>query len=65
MKVQIINHTEEQPIQETRSGVFVWNGKGDEFRISLNQFGELEINCSRKSILVKPNVSNEVVIKTE
>lgn len=67
MKIQVINHSNEQPIQvvKDQNGIYVWDGNGEEYRISVNQFGDLEIYSSRANILVKPCVANHIVIKTE
>lgn len=65
MKIQVIDYSNEQPIIESKNGVYVWDGKGEEFRITLNQFGQLEIYSNHSNILVKPNVANHITIKTE
>ena len=65
MKIQVIDYSNEQPITESKNGVYVWDGKGEEFRITLNQFGDLEIYSNHSNIIVKPNVANHITIKTE
>lgn len=65
MKIQVIDYSNEQPVLESKNGVYVWDGNGEEFRITLNQFGQLEIYANHSNILVKPNVANHITIKTE
>lgn len=67
MKIQVINHSNEQPIQEVKdqNGICIWAGNGEEYRICVNQFGDLEIYSSYNNILVKPCVANYIIIKTE
>lgn len=67
MKIQVINYLKEQPIQEVKdqNGIYVWDGNGEEYRICVNQFGDLEIYSNHANILVKPCVANHIVIKTE
>lgn len=61
----IINHREEENIEETTSGIYVFNKKGERFRISLDSLGELEVNCCDSAIVIRPEYTNQVIIKTD
>lgn len=65
MKIKKIDYHKEQETEEVRNGIYVYDGKGEEFRITLDQFGQLEIYSNHSNILVKPNVANHITIKTE
>lgn len=67
MKIQLINYSNVQPVQEVedQSGVYIWDGNGEKYRICVNQFGDLEIYSNLNGILVKPCVANHIIIKTE
>lgn len=65
MKIRIIDHRVEQPETiEAKSGVEVYDGKGNIYLIRLNKFGELEINGTDGSLIIEPYMSNEIIIKT-
>ena len=45
--------------------VYVFDGKGNQYRICLDQFGDLEVYASDGRIIIEPKVSNHIVIKSE
>lgn len=63
MKIQIINHQGDDDIIEARNGIKICDGDSHEFIISLNKFGELEINGLDGRIHVIPQYSNEIILK--
>lgn len=65
MKIQIINHQGDDDIVEARNGIRIYDGDSREFIISLNKFGELEINGSDGRIHVIPQCSNEIILKQQ
>ena len=63
MKIEKINNSKENDIIEGNR-FYVYDGEGCQYIISLNKFGELEIQASDGSVSILPRVSNEIVIKT-
>lgn len=45
------------------SRIYVYDGNGNEFEITLNNFGELSIIKSDSSIIIQPCVSNSLILK--
>ena len=65
MKVQIINHRCADAEMEVNNGIRVFDGSGNSFVLSLNKFGELEVNGVDGSICVMPQYANEIIIKQQ
>ena len=65
MKIQAIEFNSEPETQEARNGVYVFDGKGNQYRICLDQFGDLEVYASDGRIIIEPKVSNHIVIKSQ
>lgn len=65
MKIEIINHqTGNQEIEVSR-GIYFYDSKGNQYRLFENKFGELEIQSTDGALVLRPVVSNEIIIKTE
>lgn len=65
MKVQIINHRCADAEIEARNGIRVFDGKGNAFILSLNKFGEQEINGVDGSLYVTLQCVNKIIIKQQ
>lgn len=65
MKIQIINHRCADAEMEVSNGVRVFDGNGNAYVLSLNKFGELEINGVDGCICVMPQCANEIIIKQQ
>ena len=65
MKVQIINHRCDDTEMEVSNGIRVFDGSGNVFILSLNKFGELEVNGVDGSLCVMPQCANEIIIKQQ
>ena len=52
MKIQAIEFNSEPETQEARNGVYVFDGKGNQYRICLDQFGDLEVYASDGRIIL-------------
>lgn len=63
MKAKIINHRSGDIEIEANNGIKVFDGSGNEFIVTLNEFGELEVNGVDGSLCVMPRYGNEVIIK--
>lgn len=55
----------EEPIKDSKNGITIYDGKGNEYEIQLNEFGELSIISNDGSLMVSPRYSNQVLIKSE
>ncbi len=64
MKLVIRDRRVGDKVVEANS-IYLYDGKDNQYRISLNKFGELEIQSTDGGLSVEPNVSNEITIKTK
>lgn len=64
MKLVIRDRRVGDKVVEANS-IYLYDGKDNQYRISLNKFGELEIQSTDGGLIVEPNVSNEITIKTK
>lgn len=65
MKIEIVNHqTGNQEIEVSR-GIYFYDSKDNQYRLFENKFGELEIRSIDGALVLRPVVSNEIIIKTE
>lgn len=64
MKIEIRNRTFGNNIVEANS-IYLYDGDDNQYRVSLNKFGELEVQSTDGSLIICPNVSNEIKIKTK
>jgi hypothetical protein len=65
MKIQIINHRSDDIEMEVRNGIRIFDGNDKIFILSLNKFGELEINGADGALCVIPQCANEIIIKQQ
>lgn len=63
MEVQIIDYQNEREKINAPYGIKVEDGEGNEYTVSLNKFGELEVNSHFGSMIILPSCDNEIVIK--
>lgn len=64
----IYNETDylsEEDKKETKYGIDIYDGKGNQYHINTNPFGELEITTHDGNILINPRYANQIIIKTE
>ena len=64
MKLVISDRRVGDKVIEANS-IYLYDGEDNQYRISLNKFGELEIQSTDGGLSVEPNVSNEITIKTK
>lgn len=65
MEIEIISHFSDNEKKETRNGIYVYDGRGNQYRIYLDNFGDLTINSVDGKLAIEPNVTNEIVVKTK
>lgn len=63
MKIEILDKEKEEVI-EVKRRLKVYDGKGNQYTLMLNKFGELELNAVDGGLSIEPYMSNEVIIKT-
>ena len=59
----IIDYQNEREKINAPYGINVEDGEGNEYTVSLNKFGELEVNSHLGSMIILPSCGNEIVIK--
>lgn len=61
---EFLSGREDYEFNNSKHGLTVVDGNDNEYLIQLNSFGELEITSFDGSILVNPQYSNQILIKT-
>jgi predicted ATP-grasp superfamily ATP-dependent carboligase len=64
LKFKKVNRKEAEEFQFAPSGIIVKDSAGCQYRIYCDNLGRLVINASDGSISITPQVSNEILIKT-
>lgn len=65
MEIEIISHSSDNEKKEARNGIYVYDGRGNQYRIYLDNFGDLTVNSVDGKLAIEPNVTNEIVVKTK
>lgn len=65
MKYKERDFKDHSEIKEVKYGLNIYDGKGNEYIISVNPLGEIEITANDGNLIVNPRYANQVIIKQE
>ena len=63
MHIEIIDYQNKRDKINAPYGIKFEDGEGHEYTVTLNKFGELEVDSCFGSMLIFPKCGNEIVIK--
>ena len=63
MKIELIDHQNGDK-EIMYNSIYVYDGENNQYRLRINDFGELEVQGSNGAIRIEPRNANEIILKT-